>query len=160
MFNKAPVKITRIHSEKVLVEFSGQTFVKGFASGAGCNCLIDTLITCLNVNIGLHCVAKKEWIRQELRKQYRSGENEVTADNYLDLRNHWRSIIDLIGISARANQCDPRRDIMAANFRITSVSQQHRVVAEEDGDGFYQLFTLNEGNLHFVPLLKYRGHQM
>ena len=83
----------------VFVEFSGRSFIKGFASGDGYNCLIQTLLACLNDN-GILCVADVPWIREELRRRFRTGENIVMAKNYLDLRNHWRSIIDLIGISA------------------------------------------------------------
>ena len=129
--------------------------IKGFASGAGCNCLIQTLLACLNDN-GLLCVADVPWIRHELRRRFRQGENRVTEANYLDLRNHWTSIIDLIGISARRHGCDPTNQIHARNFNVTAVLEERRIVVERDGVGAISLFVLNEGNQHFVPLLRNR----
>ena len=155
MFERTPVRIERVHKQRVLVDFSGRSFVKGSASGAGCNCLIRTLLACLNDN-NLRCVANIPWIRQELQKLFPAGENIVMEGNYLDLRNHWRSIIDLIGVSARYEGCDERNQIHARNFRVTSVLEEAARVVEEDGDGPIHLFTLNEGNYHFVPLIRNR----
>ena len=155
MFERAPVRIDRRHKRRILVEFSGRHFVKGAASGIGCNCLIHTLLSCLNDN-NLRCVANVPWIRQELQKLFPDGENIVTKNNFLDLRNHWRSIIDLIGVSARQQGCDERNQIHSENFRVTGVLEEAERVVEEDGDGPIHLFTLNEGNYHFVPLIRNR----
>ena len=154
MFERTRVRITRQeHLQRVLVEWNEHSFIKGYASGAGFNCLIQTLRECLNDRC-LHCVANVPWIRQELRKRFPTGENRVTEKNFLDLRNHWRSIVDLIGISARANGCDPAGHISAANFNVTAVLEDSRRVVEVDGEGPIPLFILNEGNAHFVPLLR------
>ena len=147
--------IARLENPNVLVEFSNRTFIKGFASGTGYNCLIQTLLACLNDN-DLLCVADVPRIRQELRQRFRQGENRVTERNYLDLRNHWTSIIDLIGISARANGCDPTNQIKARNFNVTAVLEEQRIVVERDGVGPINLFVLNGGIRHFVPLLRNR----
>ena len=155
MFERAPVRIDRRHKRRILVEFSGRHFVKGAASGVGCNSLIHTLLSCLNDN-NLRCVANVPWIRQELQKLFPDGENIVTKNNFLDLRNHWRSIIDLIGVSARHQGCDERNQIHSENFRVTGVLEEAERVVEEDGDGPIHLFTLNEGNYHFVPLIRNR----
>ena len=138
-----------------MVEFDNRSFIKGFASGDGCNCLIETLLACLNDN-GLLCVADVPWIRQELRRRFRQGENRVTERNYLDLRNHWTTIIDLIGISARHNECDPTNQIHARNFNVMAMLEERSIVVERDGVGAINLFVLNEGNQHFVPLLRNR----
>ena len=154
MFDRTPVRITRQeHLHRVLVEWNGRSFIKGNVSGEGCNCLIRTLRECLN-DQGLICVADVPWIRLELRKRFRTGENRVTEDNFLDLRNHWQSIVDLIGISARREGCDPAGHISAANFNVTAVLEDSRRVVEVDGEGPIPLFILNEGNAHFVPLLR------
>ena len=142
-------------NRNINVEFSGNRFVKGSASGYECNCLIETLKSCLNDN-NIPCVADVPWIRQELRRLFPHGENQVEERNYLDLRNHWRSINDLIGISARKHNCDLMNQIHARNFKVTAVLEEGRVVVERDGDGPIQLFMLNEGNYHFVPLLQNR----
>ena len=138
-----------------MVEFGGHRFLKGFASGSGCTCLIQTLLSCLNDN-GVACAADIPWIRKELRKRFPNGENRVTERNYLDLRNHWRSIIDLIGVSARHNSYDATNYIHARNFKVTAVLEDTRLVSEVDGDGPIDLFLLNEGIAHFVPLLRHR----
>ena len=117
--------------------------------------MIRTLLACLNDN-NLRCVANVPWIRQELQKLFPDGENIVTKNNFLDLRNHWRSIIDLIGVSARQQGCDERNQIHSENFRVTGVLEEAERVVEEDGDGPIHLFTLNEGNYHFVPLIRNR----
>ena len=135
------------------MEWNAGNFVKGSASGAGCNCLIRTLLACLNDN-GIWCDADVPWIRQELQKQCPTGENKVTHANFLDLRNHWDKIIDLIGVSARRKRHDRLVEIYAGNFCITCVLEDARRVVEEVGLGDIDLFMLNEGNYHFVPLLR------
>ena len=156
MFERTPVRITRQrHLERVLVEWDTHSFIKGYASGDGFNCLIETLLGCLN-DRGLLCVANIPWIRRELRKKFREGENRVTERNFLDLRNHWRPIIDLIGVSAREHGCDQQRQVVVANFNVTAVLEETCRVVEVDGDGPLALFILNEGNRHFVPLLRNR----
>ena len=155
MFARTPVRIERVRKQRVLVHFSERSFLKGSASGAGCNCLIRTLLACLNDN-NLRCVANISWIRNELQKLFPVGPNIVTQNNFLDLRNHWRSIVDLIGVSARHQGCDEQNQIHAENFRVTAVLEEAARVVEEDGDGPIHLFTLNEGNFHFVPLIRNR----
>ena len=123
------MRIDSRNKRRILVEFSAGQFVKGSASGAGCNCLINTLLSCLNDN-NLRCVANVPWVRQELRRLFTEGENIVTRNNFLDLRNHWRSIIDLIGVSARHQGCDERNQIHARNFRVTSVLEEAARVVE------------------------------
>ena len=155
LFERTPVQIQHVNAQRTLVQWSAGNFIKGSASGAGCNCLIQTLLACLNDN-GILCVADVPWIRKELRKQFPTGENMVTNANFLDLRNHWRSIIDLLGVSARNHGCDRENQIHAMNFRVTSVLEDSQRVVEVDGDGPIHLFMLNEGNYHFVPLLRNR----
>ena len=156
IFERTPVQIHRdAGNQNVVVEFDNRSFIKGFASGDGCNCLIETLLACLNDN-DLRCIADVPWIRQELRRRFRQGENRVTEGNYLDLRNHWTTIIDLIGISARRNECDPTNQIHARNFNVTAVLEEQRIVVERDGVGPVNLFVLNEDIRHFVPLLRNR----
>ena len=153
LFERTPVRIQRVDAHQTLVEWNAGNFVKGSASGAGCNCLIQTLLACLNDN-GIRCDADVPWIRQELQKQFPTGENKVTHANFLDLRNHWDKIIDLIGVSARRKRHDRLVEIYAGHFRVTCVLEDARRVVEEVGEGDIDLFMLNEGNYHFVPLLR------
>ena len=39
---------------------------------------------------------------------------------------------------------------------MTAVLEERRIVVERDGVGAINLFVLNEGNQHFVPLLRNR----
>ena len=156
MFERTPVRIYKERGTlSVYVEFSGHRFVKGFASGLGCNCLIETLLARLNDN-SILCVANILWIRSELRKLFPQGENWVSARNYLDLRNHRRPITDRIGVSARQHGCDTENQIYARNFTVTAVLEDTRVVSERNGNGPIELFILNERVRHFVPLLRDR----
>ena len=156
IFETTPVHIQR-HRDHVKVKINEDMFIKGFAPGTGCNCLISTLLSCLN-DKGILCVANIEWIREELQRQFPEGDNQVTLHNYLDLRNHWRKIIDLIGISAKRHGCDPNGHIKSENFAVTCVMEDARRVYEADGNGACRLFLINEGNSHFSPLLIDREH--
>ena len=159
MFERTTVRIYKERGTlNVYVELSGHRFVKGFASGLGCNFLIATLLACLSDN-SILCVANIPWIRIELRKLFPQGVNQVQENNFLDLRNHWRPIIDLIGVSARLQGCDTESQIYARNFTVTAVLEDTRVVSEKDGDGPIELFMLNEGVSHFVPLLRDRSRR-
>ena len=156
LFERVPVQIQWRRSGPALVEFSGERFVKGFAKGDDCNCLIFTLRECL-CDVGLLCVVDAPWVRMELRRRFRTGPDAVTERNYLDLRVHGPVVLDLIGESARANGCDPGRAIRAENFKMTCVAEDQRVVGEVVGEGRVDLFPLNEGLRHFVPLLRDRS---
>ena len=155
MFERTPVQIRHETSGRIVVVCSGRSFIKGYASGAGCNCLIATMLACLNDN-DIPCVANIPWIRERLQTEFPRGENRVTERNFLDLRNHWRSIVNFIGVSARQHGCDPENHIHAQNFNITAILEDTSRVVEKDGDGPVSLFTMNEGNSHFVPLLRNR----
>ena len=80
----------------------------------------------------------------------------MTASNFLDLRNHWRAVVDLLGISARDHGYDQAVQIRSQNFNVTAVLEDTRRVVEQDGDGPIGLYILKEGNSHFVPLLRNR----
>ena len=155
MFKRAPVRIFREDLNRVIVEFEGKRFVKGSASGDGFNCLIYALLGALN-DVGVLCVADVPWVRDELRRRFKTGSDQVTAEKCLDLRPHYASVIDLIGLSARANGCDAAGKIRAENFSVTCVAEDQLVVGEVVGSGA-SLYVLNEGLQHFVPLLRDRS---
>ena len=156
LFERSRVRITH-HSDdtRVRVDFRGLNFFKGSASRKGCNCLIHTILQCL-IDNDIKCKAKISWIRERLRERYPDGDNRVTASNYLDLRNHWRAVVDLLGISARDHGYDQAVQIRSQNFNVTAVLEDTSRVVEQDGDGPIGLYILNEGNSHFVPLLRNR----
>ena len=74
----------------------------------------------------------------------------------MDLRNHWRTVVDLQVISARDHRYDHAVQIRSQNFNVTAVLEDTRRVVEQDGDGHIGLHILNEGSSHFVPLLRNR----
>ena len=154
MFERTPVRLVHnIRDASVSVILQGQVFKKGKASGVGCNCLIHTLLQCIN-DRGIRCTAAIPWIRSSLRERFPSGSSYVSEINYLDFRNHWKAVVDLIGISARHSGYDSDKKIYAHTFRVTAILEEARRVVEKDGDGHVDLFVLNEGNSHFVPLLR------
>ena len=159
MFDRLPVRIHYESVNRVIVAFGDKRFVKGSASGHGNNCLIYALIQSIN-DAGILCVANESWVREELRRRFRSGPDQVTERIFLDVRPHSASIIDLIGISARTNGCDPTGSIRAENFSITCVAEDQRRVGEVVGAGRHPLCVLKEGLLHFVPLLRDRARRL
>ena len=151
-----PVRIHReSNNPNVFVDFSGRSFVKGSSSNDGCNSLIQTLLDCLR-DRSILCVANVPWIRKELQLRFRHGNGHVTEDSYLSLKHHWRDVIDLIGVSARRNDCDPENAIHAKNFSVTSVLADACIVDETVGDGAFGLYVVNDGNGAFAPLVKDR----
>ena len=153
MFARVPVVITG-NARRKLVRVGEQVFVKGAASGEDNNCLIQTFILALQDIVSF--IADPGWIRSQLQRRFPSGPNAVTADNYLDLRPHWRDIVSLISESACAQGFRDGRLIRPEAFRITCVEERRQVVGDVVGDGPTDLFILNESMLHFVPLLRRR----
>ena len=76
----------------------------------------------------------------------------VTRDNFLDLRNHWRDIIHLIGTSSSNNGCRDAR-IAPETFTVVAVERDHGQVVEQVGDGPTRLYVFNDRLIHFDPLL-------
>ena len=147
------------NSLNIFVDFNGRSFVKGSSKSIGCNCLIEALLACLKDNNVL-CVANVPWIRKQLQIRYANGNSIVKENTYLKLKNHWRDVIDLIGLSAKSHGCDSGNLIHADRFSVTSVDANGCIIAERHGNGFIELFVLNEGNEHFVPLLHSRQSRM
>ena len=158
MFSREPVVINRERPGRIIVEFGGLRFVKGFATGDGNNCLIHALAQSIN-DIGDRCVVNVPWIRKELLRRFASGPDQVTEANFLDFRPHGASVIDLIGMSARAEGLDPQGRIRADRFSVTCVAEDLGRVGDVVGEepGRTSLYILNEGLLHFVPLIRDRS---
>ena len=151
-----PVRFRREpNSFSIFVDINGRSFVKGSSKSIGCNCLIEALLACLKDN-NILCVANVPWIRKQLQVRYANGNSIVKENTYLKLQNHWRDVIDLIGVSARRNDCDPENAIHAKNFSVTSVLADACIVDETVGDGPFILYVVNVGNGAFDPLIKDR----
>ena len=72
----------------------------------------------------MNCVANSSRVLIKLRHR-----------TILDLRPHYASVIDLIGLSARVNGCDAAGKIRAENFSVTCVAEDQLVVGEVVGEG-------------------------
>ena len=117
-------------------------FIKRSASGKGNTCLISALAQSI-VDICIPCLINAPWIRNELRRRFASGAYIATADNFLELRPHGASVINLIGMSARAERLDPQDRIHAENFSVPCVVAHLGRVGDVEGDGVGTHFALH-----------------
>ena len=125
-----------------LVVINGVAYQRGVASGAGCNCLIDTLRQHLQV------IANVPAIRRALQKLYRVEPTIVTAENFLEFRAHALEIVNLLARAA-ALDGDP---IDTAVFRIICVDLDHLDHGDFVGNGDVTLYIARENGNHFIPL--------
>ena len=158
MFERSAVTLTQ-EPYQLLVTIHGSSgdkvFVKGSASGAGNNCLIDSLRQAIDMHFPL--AVHTGWIREQLQVRFPSTHPyAVSQRNFLDLRNHWEAVVQLILESARAQGCALPRHMSADSFEVISVEEQRRVIGDQVGSGPVSLYLLNEGFLHFVPLIRLR----
>ena len=65
-------------------------------------------------------------------------------------------MVDLILASARDQGSILHASLCAESFQIVSVEENARVIGDRVGSGPYVLHLLNEGFLHFVPLIRLR----
>ena len=159
LFRRSDVRIQKRQS-KTEVIIDGTHFIKGYATSAGNNCLVDALTQAIH-DAGIPCMSNNPWVRQELLRRFpRTGESAVTLHSFLDLRRHWRETVDLIGESARSMGLDTGNRIRANTFRVVCIEENRSVVGDADGDGPVALHLLNEGFLHYVPLIRRRAGAM
>ena len=161
MIDRSEVTFNYDDPHRVLVRFRDVRLVRGLASGKDNNCLIVALRESLK-DIGYPSWAHPPDVRDQLRIMYPSGPNRVTEMNFLDLRPHCESVIDLIGRESRRKGLDENNFIHARNFTVCCVFEQLRRVGEEVGVGRpigrpNTLYVLNQGLQHFVPLLEDRS---
>ena len=128
-----------------VVEIENNQFFVGQASGDGNNCLIDTLRQKLNLTCSTNSV------RSLLRQKFRSGAQQVTESNYLDLELHWWDVITYLG------QASNRR-LDADNFRVVCIDLQYVGHGDVVGTGPETLYIARENATHFVPLIPSYGN--
>ena len=104
----------------------------GTASGAACNCLIDTLQQLIRTPVDVKAV------RQEVNRRFKSGPDRVTARGYLDFTAHSPTILELM-----------RKD--PALYRLVCVDLEHGDHGAVVGSGHLILVLGCENNNHFVP---------
>ena len=135
----------------VLVRIDDKEFTMGEASGDGCNCLISTLMQCLNM------VGDVPRLRSELERLHFGKATHIKPDDYLDLKEHWRDIVDLLG----------QRKVEDKNVRATCVRiictdvnlpGHGDVLPTGKADGRMSLYIARQNLNHFVPLIRLWGH--
>ena len=137
-----------VRREDDLVIINDVRFLEGYASGAGCNCLIDTLRQHLGLTANVVPV-----IRERLRMLFQLEPNIVTEGNYLDFLAHTRAIMRMLSNIARRGG-DP---IDTSVFRIVCIDLDRvdhggAVV----GEGDVTLYIGCENGNHFIPLHELR----
>ena len=155
------------HGQKVIRLEDGLYFV-GSASGDGCNCLINSLLQCINWGGRVHVKSVRRSLMREFSQRCGPQCNplvegahrpcrpdcmRVVEGSYL-LAEHWSAVLRLM-----AEQVLPD----ATRFRVSEF--QLRVIEltwEDHGDvlgerGAPRRFTIaRTGRNHFVPVLPYR----
>ena len=139
---------------KVLdIVIDGQSYQLGSASGAGCNCLIDTLRQKLP---GVICSVSG--VRAALEERHRSLPTRIDPGTYLPL-DFWDEIVDLCGFHNRVRAI---RTSWAHRFRIVLVDLTwigHGEVFPRGSRPGLERSTLTIARVnqnHFVPL--FRAH--
>jgi hypothetical protein len=130
------------------ITVNGDRFYVGGASGAGCNCLIDTLNQLLKT-----CVSNAT-VRRDLQRKFPTGPNAVVEDNFLDFRAHWAAIIESLGRNSTV--LPPGIETLRPNtYRIICVDlryvNQGDAVGNPEG---IKLHIARERVSHFVPLIR------
>jgi len=131
-----------VHEEGPLVVINGTAFQRGRASGAGCNCLIDTLRQHLGIPADLPDV------RRRLRMLFQVEPTIVTASNFLDFRAHAPAIIRIIANAVRRG-ADP---MDTSIFRLVCVDLDRLEHGDCVGTGDVTLYIAREDGNHFIPL--------
>ena len=153
MFDRVPVSIERgVRCTRVRI--GDRRFVKGSAPGTDNNCLIFALLEALQDFTPV--LIDVPWVRVQLQRRFPSGDNKVSERSFLDMRPHWRDVISLIGESAERLGIAEGRRIRPEAYRFVAVHEEREVIGDVVGEGPTELFILNEGFLHFVPLLRDR----
>ena len=127
---------------------------KGSASGKQNNCLIHSLMQVV-FDPFIDDVADVQWVRERLQELFPdAGRSRVTANNFLDLKEHWAAVIDLIGECVRARGFHDHERIHSSDFMVVGISQEEKRIVAMEGSGSRPLFVLNQSQCHFVPLLR------
>ena len=139
------------------------TLRAGYATGAGNNCLIDSLFQCIH-NAGdgsetrdfscADCIEFSE-IRRLLCERFFGivGLAAVTRFSHLDFCEHARAVVGLIGESVRRVGLASGDNIVADAFTLVVVAIDSAAIGDIVGSGATTLYLVNEGNFHYRPLL-------
>ena len=164
IFERPTVDIRQYPTVILRYQAGIMTFRAGFATGAGNNCLIDTLCQCVH-----HACAGSDardfscadciqfsGIRGMLCAQFSGtvGLAAVTYRSHLDFCEHAQAVLELIGESARRAGLASGENIVMAAFTLVCVARDSAAVGDVLGSGSTVLYLVNEGNYHYRPLLR------
>ena len=134
----------------VLVRIDDKEFTMGEASGCGFNCLIFTLMQSLGV------ICSVSYIRSELERRHSGKASQIQPGTYLELKEHWRDIVDLLGLHNIVG-----KKFCADDFRILCIDVNlpgHGDVLPPGNDAARTSVHIGRQNLnHFVPLIRLWG---
>ena len=130
------------------VKVNGARYSIGSASGEGCNCLISTLDQLLSTNVPSRIV------RADLRREFPTGPDAVTENNFLDSRAHWAAILRSLSRHSRAfpSPIDPN------SLRFVCADLVYQVqgdIVGTEGAVTYHLARVSTNQ--FVPLIRQWG---
>ena len=144
----------------VWITIDDMNFLRGSASGlrfGANNCLIHTLQQAVADNNMPSIDAIIPSVRRSLLDRFpRTGVDAVTRDNFLVHDLHWEAIVDCLGLHARDTGFDAEGRIAHTSFTLVVVSEDRSAIASIEGTGPIRLYILNQGNMHYVPLLRRR----
>lgn len=153
------------------VEVEGEEYTLGSASGAGNNCLIDTIRQCMGIDANIALV------RQDLQQEFgvscgptcdrfgkscAQGCSRVWPTNFLCLDLHWRAIIRLLGKHCSSgtdlsedSRCSVTLLGLDSHFSVRCIDMQRPGHGDVWGDtSAKKVLTLARVNgNHFVPCL-------
>ena len=129
-----------------------QRFELGTASGAGCNCLIDTLRKLLEAMLPTRFPKKSvDEVRRLLEHRHRGRATRITPGEYLDLALYWEDIVDLFGMIHQEPQL--RRALFEiVCVDVTWIGHGERLPAGASREGKRTLFVARVNQNHFVPM--------
>ena len=134
----------------VLVRIDDKAFTMGEASGDGYNCLISTLMQSLGV------ICNVSYIRSELERRHKGKTSRIQPGTYLELKEHWRDIVDLLGVHNLVN-----KKFSADHFRIVCIDVNlpghGDVLPAGNDDGRINVYIARQNLNHFVPLIRLWG---
>ena len=134
------------NEHSIILRIQRMDYIMGSASGAGCNCLIDSL----RQSLELVCNVSK--VRESLEEIHRGKFSHIDHMDFLQLDWHWRDILQLL---SQHNLCKKRLDVN--DYRVICVDLN--LPGHGDVYGSPQasriLHICRQNLNHFVPLLRW-----
>ena len=141
--------------KKLEVSVDNMRFELGYATGDGCNCLIDTLRKLLNdlpsVIIPQGCLPE---VRRLLEDKHRHGPTPIRSRDYLDLAHYWEDIVNLLWerdtVHLQLNRTAEYFEIICID--LLDLDHGERLPHDADRSRRRGLYVARLNGNHFVPL--------